>query len=330
MVCFARNIILLNSCRYNFQYIGWIYVAEEPPKELVRSGIISAKARDYGASLIKPGTSCREICEAVERYIVELGAQPAFPCNISINEIAAHYTPGLKDDCTIPNKGVVKLDVGASIDGYITDTAVSVALDRSSERLVEAAERALESVVEAIKPGIRVYDIGRIIESTVRKMGFKPIRNLSGHSIGRFVIHAGLTIPNYADRTSWLRRLEPGLVVAIEPFVTKGRGLVVEGKIANIYAVKGKRPTMPLPPLDERLLAEASRRFKTMPFTLRWLRGLASDEELEASAVRLVASKMLHAYPILIEVSRSIVAQAEHTFYVGRKEVIVLTLSEAR
>ncbi len=301
---------------------------EEPPRQLVEAGRIAAMARDYGERLVKPGESCRRICEEIENYIRSMGAQPAFPCNISINEVAAHYTPGLRDDCVIPESGVVKIDVGAAVEGYIADTAVSVALDDKHRPLVEAAFEALQAVMRVIKPGMRLYDIGKTIELIIKKMGFKPVRNLSGHSIDRYTIHAGLTIPNYADRAAWLRRLSPGLTVAIEPFVTNGRGLVVEQRIVNIYAYRGKNPRTPLTSIEEKILSTVKERFKTLPFTPRWLVDVADADTLESSIASLAAKGALHAYPVLVEAGRGIVAQAEHTFYVARDRVYVVTSRE--
>lgn len=300
---------------------------DEPPRQLVEAGRVAAKARGYGASLVKPGESCRRVCEAVEEYIRSLGAQPAFPCNISINEVAAHYTPGLRDDCFIPEEGIVKLDVGAAVDGYIADTAVSVALDERAQRLVDAALEALEAVMRLLKPGVRLYDIGRTIEQVARRRGFRPIKNLSGHSIGRYVIHAGLTIPNYADRTSWIRKLTPGLIVAIEPFMTDGRGMVVEHRVVNIFSYKGRKPRMPLTSIEDKLISTVEKRFKTMPFTLRWLIDVAPPEDLEKATLNLVAKGAFHAYPVLVEAGRGLVSQAEHTFYIGRDRVYVITES---
>jgi methionyl aminopeptidase len=300
---------------------------DEPPRELVEAGRVAARARDYSVRLVRPGESCRRICEAVEEYIRSLGAQPAFPCNISINEVAAHYTPGLRDDCTVPERGIVKVDVGAAVEGYIADTAVSVPLSDGDEKLVEAAREALEAVMKIIKPGIRLYEIGRTVESVARRRGFRPIKNLSGHSIGRYVIHAGLTIPNYADRTVWLKRLTPGLIVAIEPFITNGKGYVVEHSTVNIYAYKGRRPKTLLTGMEEAVLSEVERRFKTMPFTPRWLARLGEPEAVEEAVRSLAAKGALHAYPVLVEAGRGLVAQAEHTFYVAKDRVYVVTLA---
>lgn len=298
----------------------------DPPKELLQAGRIAADARDYGAALVKPGESCRRICESVETRIREMGAVPAFPCNISIDHVAAHYTPGLKDDCTVGDAGIVKLDVGAAVDGYIADTAVSIPLSPRDQGLVEASRAGLEAAMRVLKPGVRFYEIGKAVESIVRSRGFKVVRNLSGHTIERFTIHAGLSIPNHADRAAWIRRVQPGMTFAIEPFVTNGRGLVTDSSTVNIFAYTGRSVRkLVMGDVESRLLKHVIENYRTLPFTQRWLKGLAGDDEIE-SALRLLSKRgVLHAYPVLVEAGRGLVAQSEHTFYATRGGVVVVT-----
>lgn len=298
---------------------------EEAVKKLVEAGRVAAKARDYGASLVQEGESARRICERVEQYIVNSGAQPAFPCNISINEVAAHYTPGALDDVIIPKGAVVKVDVGAHVDGWIADTALTVDLGGGSEALLKAVREALDAAAGIVRSGVRVYDIGRVIQSTIRRHGFKPVRNLSGHSIGRYMVHAGLSIPNYPDRAMIVQRLRPGMIVAIEPFGTNGRGFVVEGSTVNIYSYTGRSPRVALSEEEARALELVRERFKTLPFTPRWLAGELGAERADSIARRLAAKGVLHAYPVLVEAGRGVVAQFEHTFVILEDEVIVTT-----
>src|SRR3989344_2253850 len=133
----------------------------------------------------------------MEKKIFELGAKPAFPVNLSINEIAAHYTPSFGDEGVA--HGLLKVDIGISIDGYIADTAFSVDLEDSEEnkKLIEAAEDAVSVSVSEFKIGKGLTEIGGKISDAISKLGFTSIANLSGHSIERFVVHAGWTVPNY-------------------------------------------------------------------------------------------------------------------------------------
>ncbi|MCE4607623.1 MAG: type II methionyl aminopeptidase [Caldisphaeraceae archaeon] len=297
---------------------------QEEMENLLKAGRIGAEARNIGASLVKEGASSREICEEVEGLIIKRGAKPAFPCNLSINEIAAHYTPGLDDDLKIPGIGVVKIDVGAELNGYISDTATSVAIGDSFKGLVSAVERSLSSVVSLMKPNISIYDVGKTIEKIIKESGFRPIKNLTGHTISRYNLHAGESIPNYPDRTYFYKKLRPGTQVAIEPFGTTGRGYVVDGSITNIYSFSGRNPkNVSGDALN--LLNYIKEKYKKLPFASRWLL-----KEFEASKVprmigELVRQKALIGYPVLIEVSKGMVAQFEHTFLVLQNEVVVTT-----
>ncbi len=302
-------------------------LSEEAIKKITMAGKISGEARDHGARLVEAGRRASEICEAVENYIIERGALPAFPCNISINEVAAHYTPGLFDDVTVPEGAVVKIDVGAHIDGYIGDTAVTVDLSGKYGKLLDASREALEAAMKVLRAGISLYDIGKVIQNKIRSKGFRVIKNLTGHTIGRYMIHAGISIPNYADRLGMVIKISPGTLLAIEPFATNGKGLVKEGSIVNIFAYTGRRPKGNLSDEEDKVINAIVENFRTLPFTPRWLRRLVnlSDEEIDSAIKGLVRKKLLHAYPILVEAGKGIVSQFEHTFLVLRDEVIVTT-----
>ena len=303
-----------------------MFIEETMVEKLVEAGRIAIGAREHGASLVKPGASAREVCEEVEDWIRRHGGEPAFPCNFSVDEVAAHYTPGVKDDIRLRGDEVVKIDVGVHVDGYIADTAVTVDLSGKYTRLLEAAKHALEAVVEIMKPGIRIYDIGKTVENTIKKYGFKPIRNLTGHTIGHYLIHAGTTIPNYADRTTFYKRLRPGTLVAVEPFATNGKGIVKEGRITNIYSLTGRRPRAKLTEAESTALSVIMEKYKTLPFTPRWLIGELGEDKAESAVRGLYMKGVLHGYPILVEAGKGRVSQFEHTFLILKDRVIVTTL----
>ena len=197
------------------------------------------------------------------------GAKCAFPVNASINEIAAHYTAEPNDPITIKDTDLVKIDLGAQIDGYIADTAVTVCYDAQFDGLVQAAEDALGNAMSMIKTGVKASDVGRTIETTIKKMGYKPIANLSGHSLDQYTIHAGKSIPNIWSIGGF--SLSENSAYACEPFVTteKAGGFVRNGKIKNIFALNSRKKTKN----DEadRLLDFIWENCNMLPFALRWL-----------------------------------------------------------
>ncbi|MEM0491092.1 MAG: type II methionyl aminopeptidase [Acidilobaceae archaeon] len=293
--------------------------------KLKLSGRIASTVRDYSIKLVKPGVRASEVCERLESYIIELGGYPAFPCNFSVNSVAAHYTPGLSDDVIVSERDIVKIDIGVHIDGHIADTAITIDLSGEYGKLIEASQRALETVTSIMKPYISLYEIGRTIESEIKALGYKPIRNLSGHNIGLYVVHAGLSIPNYADRTLYYTRIPPNTIIAIEPFATNGRGQVKEVLQVNIYSYTGRKPKIGLTSKENEILEYIIGRYKTLPFTPRWLKNISDQRELEEIIRTLRTKGVLHGYPILIEAGNGLVSQFEHTFYITENEVIVIT-----
>ncbi len=302
--------------------------SEDVLRKYLEAGRIAAKVREEAARFVEPGKSLLEICETIEQRIRDLGGEPAFPCNISVNYVAAHYTPVISDDSRIPEEAVVKLDIGVHIDGYIADTAITVTTNPSHEPLLEAVREALEKALENVKPGQTFRDIGRIVEETIRRHGYRPIINLSGHSLGEYTIHAGDTIPNFDDPRN-TGSFQPGKAYAIEPFATNGQGLVYEGSQVTIYALMPRTPRRRLTPREKKLLAQIASRFRTLPFTERWL-----ADQLNyyggLQALRMLLRKLanmgyLIQYPVLIERSRGLVAQFEHTVLVLKDQVIVTT-----
>ena len=158
-------------------------------EKYILAGKIAADAREYGIGLIKPGVSYLEIVNKVESKIIKRGAGLAFPVNISINEIAAHFSPRHDDKALTFRKGdVVKLDIGAHFDGYIADTAETVEIGAHKyEDMIKASCDALDAVIAFIKPRINLLEIGKTVEDTIKSYGFKPIDNLTGHSMHRYV-----------------------------------------------------------------------------------------------------------------------------------------------
>lgn len=183
-----------------------------------KSGAVLAQVREFVRGLRLEGRGLLEVCEEVEGKIRALGAKPAFPCNVGINEVAAHYTSPWNDTSLIPDGSIVKVDFGVEIDGFVTDTAITISLNPAYDSMVVAAETALQEALAAVAPGRKLSEIGSVVERCIDRYGFKPIRNLTGHKIERYTIHAGKSVPNVSSIESG--RFEVGEVYAVEPFVT--------------------------------------------------------------------------------------------------------------
>ncbi|BBG24617.1 Methionine aminopeptidase [Sulfuracidifex tepidarius] len=295
---------------------------DEELKKVLEAGRIGARAREAGAKLIKAGAKVLDVCEAAEKIIIEAGAFPAFPCNLSINSEAAHYSPLIGDEKVIPEGAVVKLDIGAHIDGFISDTAVTVSLEDRYEKLLDSSRDALKFAIMNSKVGANIGDIGKVIEKTIKINGFKPIRNLGGHLIKRYELHAGVFIPNVYERNAGT--LQDGNTYAIEPFATDGAGMVIEGKQITIYSVRSV-DEKGLNDVERKYLSEIFHRFNYLPFNERWLKDIGSADEIRSNLVSLSKKGKLYGYPVLIEAKKGIVAQFEHTIYVSKDNLIVTT-----
>jgi methionyl aminopeptidase len=290
----------------------------------VKAGKIASQVREYARTQDHTGRSLSEICNDIEQEIFKKGGEPAFPVNVSLNDIAAHYTAVPDDPLIVKNTDVLKIDVGVHIDGYIADTAVTVSYDTKYQNMIDIAERALDEAIGISRSNTRVSDIGRIIEKTITKYGCKPIQNLSGHSLERYTIHAGKSIPNiWTIGHSF--NLSVNNVYAIEPFVTTndGQGVVYEGKIKNIFGIGSRKRTKEQKTDD--FLEYLWNKFKTLPFALRWIVDEYEEKEAVSLLEILVKKKNVHAYPILVEGANRIVVQAEHTIIPQESNTLTIT-----
>lgn len=296
---------------------------EEALSKLIKAGKIAKKTLEYASNVIKPGARLIDVVNRIENFIRENSGDPAFPVNIGIDNIAAHYTPIHGDQGVIGENSVVKVDIGVHVDGYIADTATTISFNPVYEGLVESCRRALEKAIEILKPGIRALEIGRVIEEVIKSHGYKPIRNLSGHGIERYTIHSGVIIPNYNDIFN-RQRLGKG-IYAIEPFATNGVGLVRESDIVTIYALKpGIRN---IPPRVKEFYDYVYRTRRNLPFAARWYIERYGDlGGLMEIINTLRGSRGLVEYPVLVEREGGIVVQFEHTIIVVNNEIIVSTL----
>ena len=291
--------------------------------EYMKAGKIAAEVREMVRVKDWIGKSVYDICEEVEGEVRKRGAKCAFPVNVSINEIAAHYTAEPNDPITIKDTDMVKIDLGAQINGHIADTAVTVCYDAQFDGLVQAAEEALGNAMSMIRAGVKASDIGRKIETTIKQRGYKPIANLSGHSLDQYTIHAGKSIPNIWSIGGF--SLSENSAYACEPFVTteQGGGFVRNGQIKNIFAINSRKKTKNSE--ADRLLDFIWEKFNMLPFALRWIAREWDERQAKELLDILIKKKAVQAYPVLIEVNEQRVAQAEHTFIPLEDGVTVTT-----
>lgn len=299
---------------------------EEVVSKYLKAGYIAWRVKQFLYSYVKPGMKLLELANTAENMIRELGGEPAFPINISINSIAAHKTPLLDEvDSAITEDDVVKIDIGVHVDGYIADTAITLCYNDKLNNLVEASKEALEKSLKVINEGVRFSAVGKVVEETAKKYGFKPIRNLGGHSLDRYVIHAGDVIPNYGD-VMQLGKFRRGMAYAIEPFISTGNGYVVEGSEVSIYALS-KTKFKGLTTQEVHVVNYILSRFKTLPFCERWFSELGfSLNNLRIILYSLKLKNMLSEYPVLIEsLPKAYISQFEETVLITSKEVIITT-----
>jgi len=298
-------------------------ISGETFEKYQRAGEIAAKVRDEMKRIVHEDTLIIDVCDRAEDMIIKMGGKPAFPCNVSINEVAAHYSSPPGDERRIPKDSVVKIDIGVHVDGYIADTAATVCFNANYEGLVLAAEEALERAIKIIRPGLSISQFGSEVEKVVKNRGFKPVSNLTGHQVGRYLVHAGKSLPNVHHLS--IEKIRSGEVYAIEPFATlsDAAGRVESGSETYIFRfVKHKS----LKNTDSKdLLKYIVKNFKTLPFSERWLRSYMHRNWYRKAFSELLSAKILMSYPFFIEVSGKLVAQAEHTVVVDEKEAIVIT-----
>lgn len=296
---------------------------EEALQKFRLSGKILRETREEMRGYVRENMPIIDVCEKSESLIRAKGGKPAFPTNVSINEIAAHYTSPPGDKKTIPQNSVVKVDIGVHVDGYVTDTAFTACFSPEHKRMTETAELALKTAVDNVHGEMPVGRIGSLIETAIRNRGFKPISNLTGHSVGRYLIHAGTSIPNVSQIS--LTKVHAGDIFAVEPFVTlpDAAGRVEDAAEMTIF--RFVKPKSLQGAYAKQMCKFIETNFRTLPFAERWLKDAVPKEKHAEAFKELLKSKTLMAYPVFVEASGKPVAQAEHTLLITEEGCEILT-----
>jgi len=287
-------------------------------KDLLKAGKIASEVREFAKSLTVKGAKLLDITKATEKKIIDLGGKIAFPPQLSLNHIAAHYYPDF-NDTIILNDEVVKIDVGVHVNGYIGDTACTVDLSGKNKKLVDASRQALNEAIKIIKPGITIAKIGETIQKTISSFGLAPVKNLSGHGLGLYKIHESPSIPNYDSGETIT--LEENQLIAIEPFATNGVGMIQEGTSSTLFSLIKKRPIRMQS--SRNLLKFILNNYGDLVFAKRWLRNHFKPVELEFALRDLLRNEIIRWHPPLGEKANGLVSQAEHTVIVMNKPKII-------
>jgi len=290
-----------------------------------KAGKIVSKVRNEAVKLIKNDLLIIDLVEFVESEILKGGAGIAFPCNVSVNEITAHYTSPANDETKISTGDLVKLDLGAHIDGYIADCAITIQASgkdieekydtdtiNKNKEMIEASDAGLEAAISTVRPGVEIGKIGQAVEEAINSWGFNPIANLTGHSLEQWNLHSGLSIPNINDKSTV--KLKEGDAIAIEPFATDGIGLVSDTPQTYIFRYLKDKPFRIAH--TQKVLREIKANYADLPFSIRWLSEKFNENRLNSSLRQLSQAMAIYPYPALKEKTNCWVSQSEHTVIV--------------
>ncbi len=277
-----------------------------------KSGEILKIVKEESRKLIVSGYKLVDLVEFIENKIIEMGGFPAFPCNISINNVAAHYTPSLNTDLVLKNGDYVKVDIGCHIEGCIADSAYTVKVDETDDELIKATQEALKNAIATIEPGVKTNYIGKVIEDTIKDFNFNPIKDLCGHGLRPYILHSGITIPNYNSNVG--TKLKEGDTLAIEPFASTKTGKLKSSEEVYIFKYLQDRPLRD--PTSKKLLNVIKQNYKTLPFAERWLEKNYIGLKINFSLRNLIRANAIYPYNVLLDSEGGLVSQAEHSLIV--------------
>ena len=305
-----------------------------------RAAEVHRRVRRFVTSEVaKPGTPMTELCERLEdrvRALIEadgLNAGIAFPTGCSLNHVAAHWTPNAGDKTVLQYGDVMKLDFGTHVGGRIIDCAFTVAFDPKFDPLLAAVKEATNAGIREAGVDVRLSDIGAAVQEVMesheveldgKTHTVKAIRNLNGHSIGPYQIHAGKSVP-IVKGSGETDKMEEGEFFAIETFGSiNGKAVVREDLECSHYMKNFDAGRVPLRTAGaKKLLASIDRNFGTLAFCRRYL-DRAGEQKYGMGLKQLCDAGVVDAYPPLVDAKGSYVAQYEHTIYLHptRKEVL--------
>ena len=333
---------------------------EESLKYWRDAGHVARRTLEAMKLELQPGKTFHEIIESAERFIHRHGGKPAFPGTIHTNDLAAHFTTnhgiegveGWDGEMVLQKGDCVKIDYGVHIKGHIGDNALTFEVGNTNNHTeqIKAAKEARDAAIEVMLPGTPWYKVGAAAAQPSIDAGFQPIRNLCGHQLKPWQLHAGVSIPSYAcgpDNRGFRGVVEEGSVYAVEPFNTTGSSGLIENigsaSSSNIYRVTGltasrkARAKGQLKPLGAQLARNLEERYSTLPFAERWAFPMLEKPFPEADEAsrqskwnalvkKLISIRFLETYHALRCVDGGNICQFEHTVYItdGGPEILTV------
>jgi len=323
------------------------------------AGEIHKNVKNYIVPLLKKGIKLIEICTLIENKIREYSRlyqikydlpeqyndSIAFPIGISLNSIAAHYTPRFNETTILNENDVCKIDYGVHINGCIVDSAITINLNNKYNKLLEASKEATKKVIANLGVDVRFKELSLMAQEIVesyeininnKTIPLKPIDNLCGHNITPYNIHAGKYLYSVV-RDNDTEKVEENDVIAVEVFVTTGSGTTILDKNPNNYShymLKKNNPTIPIFKFRRTsdMLNIINKHFSTLPFCPRFINyfnGLNKNKNINYSSClnELFVNNMVNSYPPLIDPEPgSLVAQFEHSSFITETSKIVLSI----
>jgi methionyl aminopeptidase len=314
----------------------------------IKAGEIHRKVRDYVRPHLTEGIKYVNIVKIIETKIAEeinklnepqLNNGIAFPTGISVNSVAAHFTPTYKDDSVLRQGDVMKIDYGVHIDGCIVDSAFTINLNEEYSEILKASREAVNGVIKNMGVGSRFGDLSAISQEIVESYEYKgkPLKvidNLAGHNILPWKIHGGKLLygkPQHKTDYDDLK-IDDGEVMAIEIFVSNGNGTTQLGMNPLNYSHYMLKPEIERIPLfTTKKTNEVSRiitqYFKTLPFCPRFIDNInKTHTNYIANLQELFGRGYINSYPPLMETDAAAkVAQFEHSVFIGENKKIVLS-----
>nr|WCZ58584.1 methionine aminopeptidase 2B [Andalucia godoyi] len=330
------------------------FIDEEAMQNAREGAEVHRQTRTWVKSWIKPGMLMTDIVTKLEtrsRYLLtgetsftalntpnkreeRLARGWAFPTGCSLNNCAAHYSPNTGDKTVLTEKDVMKIDFGTHVNGRIIDSAFTVHFDPVYDPLVEAARAATNAGIKAAGVDVRLAEIGEIIQEVMEShevampngdhLQVRCVRNLNGHSIEPYHIHAGKSVPIVKNSHDQTTRMEDHEFFAIETFGSTGKGYVHEDMECSHYMKNYHAPHVPLRLQKARqLLQTIDDNFGTLAFCRRWVDALGEEKYLMALKA-LCDAEIVEAYPPLCDIKGCHTSQFEHTIVLrnDKKEVV--------